>query len=52
MNNALIDKFKDSVQAMHKDLMIVRRKYFEQKRREKLGELASATEALNSMNEM
>jgi len=51
LSNALIVKYKDSLHNMQRDVMEARQKYFEQRRREKLSELASAAQDLNTIQE-
>ena len=51
MSNALLIKYKESINILQTELLGAKKKYFEQKRQEKLLELASAARALNSIQQ-
>jgi len=51
LNNSLVVKYDGSVEAMQGTLIEAKRKYFEQKRLEKLGDLALAADLLNSIHQ-
>ena len=49
MSQSLIRKFNEEVEKIEKELLNAKRKYFEQRRMDRLGDLALAARTLNSV---
>ena len=49
MSQSLIRKFNEEVEKIQKELLNAKRKYFEQRRMDRLGDLALAARTLNSV---